>query len=151
MKKHKLMLKFILKYANYIGEHRLSQTDLTSFLLSDDAFRLLRLFEYRIWETEISILPVKTDFYILRKKSKSDPWSFYDQIFLRPENISDVPANFLLPDDAISNQTNQIPLPDNIEEIVRSEKENQLIQKILLGIGINKEFEIAIFYMMIVI
>ena len=78
-------------------------------------------------------MTVKTDFYILRKKSKSDPWSFYDQKFLRPENISDAPANFLLPDDAISNQTNQIPLPDNLEEILRSEKENQLFQKRLPG------------------
>ena len=37
-------LKFILKHANYIGEHPLSQTYLTSFLLSKNALRLLRLF-----------------------------------------------------------------------------------------------------------
>ena len=66
-----------LKYSRYIGEHILSPTELMTIHSSKGAFRIYRLFAYRFAETEIKdILPVKTDFYIPRKKSNEDPLSF---------------------------------------------------------------------------
>ena len=57
----------------------------------------------------------------------------------------DAAANVLLPDDTISNKTTRIALPDNLDQILRSEKENQLIQKIFPVMGRTKIFQDSYF------
>lgn len=73
------MLLFFSKkiHANAKKKFKTHQLPITLVKASKEAFRLYRLFEYRFPETEKQyIFLVKIDFYIARKKSRPDPWSF---------------------------------------------------------------------------